>query len=104
MRLEGESLDERWISFASQTEDLVEQLPLFGAARQAFYKTCFEWKSPPDRLAGVKAAVRVLREREQTALPHVDAPVVFWINEAREVQLEAILPVRQEVERLGLKT
>lgn len=98
------SLDERWLEFVQRTAPIVDAHPCLLPLRQQVFKMLIERRVHIGRREklGYLAKLLVHREVSNIQVEYVD--VAFWLDNNREVLVEAILPVWQHVQQLGLNS
>lgn len=103
MPLAGKSLDERWLEFLRRTEGLNARFPFLRPVWQQFYKLEIEQQTGVSVAGRIKAWARPFFRTAESQIPPGEYDLVFWLESARDVLVEAVLPVWRALADSGLR-
>jgi hypothetical protein len=96
------TLDERWLAFVTRTADVFAAHPGLIPLRQTFFKLMIEQQTTLSLAKRARHWAGFAMKRQHSAGDTTPVDVVFWLDNTREVLVEAILPVYRAALALGV--
>jgi len=98
----GTSLDERYLAFSASVGGVFAAYPQIEPLRQFIFKDLLVGRRAETWRQRVKHWVRPLVKRRGTPFPDRQADVLIWVENPREVIVDALLPVHRELLARGV--
>lgn len=96
------TLDERWLEFVTRTADVFAAFPELVPLRQTFFKLMIEQQTTLSLAKRARHWAKLAVKHQHSVGDLAPVDVVFWVDNTREVLVDAILPTYHAVLALGV--